>query len=87
MIKAKMNKMIVVTDNSGLLPETYIIEFTEDISTYRIKRPTEEWTIEQAVDNYETIYDLIHALTSAEIKFNILRVDELTMFFNNLKED
>ena len=87
MIKAEMNKMIVVTDNTGLLPETYIIEFTEDIFTYKIKRPTEEWTIEQAVNNYETIYDLIHVLTSAEIKFNVIRVDELTMFYNNLKED
>ena len=87
MIKAEMNKMIVVTDNSGLLPETYIIEFTEGISTYKIKRPTEEWTIEQAVDYYENIYDLIHALTSANIKFNVLRVDELTMFYNNTKED
>ena len=84
MIKAEMNKMIVVTDNSGLLPETYIIEFTEDISTYRIKRPTEEWTIEQAVDNYETIYDLIHALTSNEIKFNVIRVDELTIVYNGI---
>lgn len=84
MIKAEMNKMIVVTDNSGLLPETYIIEFTDDIATYRIKRPTEDWTVEQAIDNFETIHDLIHALTSNEIKFNVIRVDELTIVYNGI---
>ena len=84
MIKAEINKMIVFTDNSGIVPETYIVEFKEDVSTYKIIRPTETWTIKQAIEYCDTVVSFINALIQSGINCAVIRVDELTIIHNTI---
>lgn len=84
MIKADMNKIVIFTDNSSIIPETYIVEFKEDVSTYKIIRPTETWTIEQAIEYCNTVGSFINALVMSGIKCTVIRVDELTIIHNNI---
>ncbi len=88
MIKAEMNKIIIFTDNSGLLPEIYIIETKIPISEIKFKTPNgTDWTIETAITNYTNVFNLIQALGAYGVKCTILRIDELTNLYNTIHEE
>ena len=88
MFKAEMDKIIIFTDNSGLLPETYIIETKIPISEIKFKTPHgNDWTIETAIANYTNVFNLIQALGAYGVKCTVLRIDELSNIYNTINEE
>ena len=88
MFKAEMNKIIIFTDNSGLLPETYIIETKVPISEIRFKTVNgNDWTIEEAITTCTNVFNFIQKLGAYGVKCTILRVDEITNLYNTIHEE
>ena len=88
MFKAEMDKIIIFTDNSGLLPETYIIEAKNPISEIKFKTPNgTDWTIDTAIATCTNVFNLIQKLGAYGVKCTILRIDELTNLYNTIHEE
>ena len=88
MFKAEMDKIIIFTDNSGLFPETYIIETKIPISEIKFKTSHgNDWTIETAITNYTNVFNLIQALGAYGVKCTVLRIDELSNIYNTIHEE
>lgn len=88
MLIAKMETMLIFTDNSGLLPETYVIETTKPIDeiTITTKLGTKR-TLKEEVEYHPNIISLTEALKSFKIKCAIIRIDETTICHNTIYEE
>ena len=88
MLISKMETMLIFTDNSGLLPETYVIETTKPIDDIIIttKLGTKR-TLREEVDYHPNIISLTEALKAFKIKCAIIRIDETTICYNTIYEE
>ena len=88
MITLNMNNVVICTDNSGLLPETYAIETTKPIDEIIIttKLGTKR-TLREEVEYHTNIISLTEALKAFKIKCAIIRIDETTICHNTIYDE
>ena len=88
MLAAKMNTMLIFTDNSGLIPETYVIETNEPIDKITVTtKHGEVRALQEEIETHSNIISLIEAIKAFGIKCSILRIEETTICYNNIYEE
>ena len=88
MLLAKMNAVLIFTDNSGLLPETYAIETNEPVDKITVTTNRGEVrTLQEEIEAHSNIISLTEAIKAFGIKCAILRIEEITICYNNIHEE
>lgn len=88
MVVAMMNTMLIFTDNSGLFPETYVIKTNEPVDKITITTNLSDVrTLQEEIEAHSNIISLTEAIKAFGIKCSILRIEEITMCYNNIYEE
>lgn len=88
MLVAKMDTMLIFTDNSGLIPETYVIETDEPVDKITVtNKHGKVRTLQEEIESHSNIINLTEAIKAFGIKCSILRIEETTMCYNNIYEE
>ena len=84
---ANMNNIIICTDMTGPVPETYIIELERpsDIEIHNLL-DGESCSIRYLVEHENNIVRVIDKLDAFKIKFTVLRIEELSIIHNTIGE-
>ena len=87
MIIANMNNLVICTDMTGAVPETYIIELERPVD---IEIPNllggESCSIKYLVEHENNIVRVIDKLNAFKIKFTVLLIEELSIIHNTIGE-
>ena len=87
MIIANMNNLVICTDMTGAVPETYIIELERpsDIEIHNLLDGV-NCSINYLVEHENNIVRVIDKLDAFKIKFTVFRVEELSIIHNTIGE-